>query len=198
MSKPYVYERQTEYWTSRGIEDYFLDSGYEVITFPLTQRTEKSIPFDFIFCETRSSKIFGLQYKTLYRNERDFWVLDESQHKNLQPFSNWGYYCFSEMKSSSDHRVAIHKALFVPVKINYESKVFPGNLDALYYRWGGFINGIERCTVGKIVNSKEEFEKLFDNNINKNEYELNLLFDVFIANLAKRRLLHFDGRNQTP
>lgn len=27
----YPYERQVEYWTSRAIEDYFLDSGFEVL-----------------------------------------------------------------------------------------------------------------------------------------------------------------------
>lgn len=59
---PYVYERQTEYWTSRGIEEYFLDAGFQVLTYPLTQLTEgRVIPFDFIFHESKTYKIFGIQ-----------------------------------------------------------------------------------------------------------------------------------------
>jgi hypothetical protein len=44
-----TYERQVEYWTSRGIEDFFLDNGFEVPVFPLTQLTEAAIPSDFLF-----------------------------------------------------------------------------------------------------------------------------------------------------
>lgn len=31
MAKPYLYERQSEYWTSRQIEEFFLDAGFELI-----------------------------------------------------------------------------------------------------------------------------------------------------------------------
>lgn len=73
--KSYVYERQTEYWTSRGIEDYFLDAGFELVTFPLSQVTEHEVPFDFIFFEKATCKIFGFQYKALYQDARDYWLL---------------------------------------------------------------------------------------------------------------------------
>ena|SRR6266446_7459295 len=99
---PYGYERQTEYWTSRGIEDYFLDAGYEVIAFPLTQLAENAVPVDFVFFEKSTSKLFGLQYKALYRNATDYWPIDDQQHLNLQAFAGWAYYCFSELRSARD------------------------------------------------------------------------------------------------
>jgi hypothetical protein len=70
MGSPYLYERQAEYWTSREIEDYFLDAGYEIVTFPLSQRTEKVVPFDFIFFEQATTKLFGLQYKAVLKRLR--------------------------------------------------------------------------------------------------------------------------------
>jgi hypothetical protein len=124
MGKPYLYERQTEY--------YFLDAGYEVITFPLSQMSEKKIPFDFLFFEKSTCKIFGIQYKSLYKNDHDYWPLNEQQHHELQAFSNWGYYCLSEMKDVKDHRIAIHKALFIPVTLNYCKKVHAGHIDSMY------------------------------------------------------------------
>lgn len=69
--EPYVYERQTEYWISRQIEDFLLDAGYDVITIPITQLSEAHVPVDFIFFDKGRTKIFGFQYKTLYRNGKD-------------------------------------------------------------------------------------------------------------------------------
>jgi|AVFP01.1.fsa_nt_gi hypothetical protein len=80
MGSPYLYERQAEYWTSREIEDYFLDAGYEIVTFPLSQRTEKVVPFDFIFFEQATTKLFGLQYKALYSNDFDYWPLNRAEN----------------------------------------------------------------------------------------------------------------------
>jgi hypothetical protein len=72
---PYIYERQVEYWTSRDIEDFFLNDGFQVSVFPLTQLTEENVPSDFLFLDTGSSKIFGIQFKALYKNDEDFWNL---------------------------------------------------------------------------------------------------------------------------
>lgn len=195
MGKPYLYERQTEYWTSRGVEDYFLDAGYEVITFPLSQFAEYKIPFDFLFFEKTTCKLFGLQYKTLYKNEHDYWPLNEQQHRALQAFSIWGYYCFSQMKDSKDHRVAIHKAMFIPVTMKYCEKIHAGHIDAMYYRWGGFVNGLEICTVGKRVTSREEIVAAL-RPIERDtivEVDQNVV-DVFAANINLKKIIHFDSR----
>jgi hypothetical protein len=58
---PYIYERQVEYWTSREIEGFFLDSGFEVLVLPITQLTERGVPSDFLFLDGRTNKLFGLQ-----------------------------------------------------------------------------------------------------------------------------------------
>jgi hypothetical protein len=109
MATPYVYERQSEYWTSRQVEEFFLDNGFELLTFPLTQKTEKLVPTDFIFFDKKSTKLFAFQYKALYRNGGDYWQLDAYQHTRLALFP-WIYYCLSEMKDTRDSRSSLHLA----------------------------------------------------------------------------------------
>lgn len=184
---PYVYERQTEYWTSRGIEDYFLDGGYEVLAFPLTQLTEKNLPVDFVFFEEGTSKLFGLQYKALYANVPDYWPIDSQQHTTLQSFSDWAYYCLSELKTARDHRLALHQARFIPV-----TSVAPGHLPIStrpYMRWGGFANALQQCTVGRRIESSEDLRQALLP-LMKQVPEVASLIDVFVAELNQRRLLH--------
>lgn len=189
MASPYVYERQTEYWTSRGIEDYFLDAGFQVVTFPLTQRSEREIPFDFVFFEGKTSKMFGLQYKALYQNQRDHWCLDEQQHQNLQGFRDWGYYCFSEVTRTDQLRVAIHHALFVPVSLDFHRQVFAGRLNSAYYRWGGFAEALERCTSGIRVSNRQDVVAALHRHDHSTTREIDeLLLDVFVANMENRRV----------
>lgn len=196
MSKTYLYERQTEYWTSRGIEDYYSDAGYEILTFPISMVTENKVPFDFIFYEAKSCKLFGIQYKALYHNKHDYWPLNSEQHDKLQRYKDWAYYGLSEMKSSRDHKTAIHRALFVPVAIDFEPRIYTGKLDSLYYRWGGFINGLERCTNGRKVLNRQQLEDALmpikDECYNKQTTKD--MVDIFVANFETRRLLHFEGR----
>lgn len=195
MGKSYLYERQTEYWTSRAIEDYFLDAGYEVITFPLSQFAEHEVPFDFLFFEKTTCKLFGLQYKTLYKNDQDYWPLNEQQHYALQRFSNWGYYCLSQMKETKDHRIAVHKALFIPVTLNFCERIHAGHVDAMYYRWGGFVNGLERCTIGIRVNSRNDIVTALRPVERKNNSEIDQnALDMFAANIDLKRVIHFDSR----
>lgn len=195
MATPYVYERQTEYWTSRGIEDYFLDAGFQVLTFPLTQRTEREVPFDFVFLEGKTSKMFGLQYKAMYQNRRDHWCLDEAQHDSLHAFRDWGYYCLSEVTRTDQLRVAIHHALFVPVSLDFRPQVYVGRLTSAYYRWGGFAEALDRCTTGiRVTNREQVMSALHRRNDSSNRELDKLLLDVFVANLENRRVLHLDGR----
>jgi hypothetical protein len=186
---PYVYERQTEYWTSRGIEDYFLDAGYEVVAFPLTQHAEKQVPVDFIFFDGSKCKLFGLQYKALYQNAPDYWPIDQVQHSNLQTFAQWAWYCLSEVKSGHEHRIALHKARFVRVHT-----VQPGHLSFSkqgYWRWGGFEAALETCTAGVRVKSEEELRSALRPSGRKDVPEIDqMMVDVFVAELTRRRLLH--------
>ncbi len=195
MATPYVYERQTEYWTSRGIEDYFLDSGFQILTFPLTQLSERMIPFDFVFLEGKTSKLFGLQYKALYEDARDHWPLNQQQHDALQDYRDWGYYALSEVTACEQFRVALHHTLFVPVNIDFHPAVHVGRINAAYYRWGGFAEGLERCSVGLRVRNERELRSALQRNDRPFVREVDrLLLDVFVANLESRRLIHLDGR----
>jgi hypothetical protein len=118
MTTPYVYERQSEYWTSRQVEEFFIDNGFEIITFPLIQYHEKQLPADFIFFDKKHTKLFGFQYKALYKNNRDFWKIDSVQHKQLSLFP-WIYYCLSELRKPKDFRASLHLARIVESNFEY-------------------------------------------------------------------------------
>src|ERR1700729_564660 len=97
MSEPYIAEVQIAEWTSDGIRNAFRAAGFTVIDWPLTQHLEKLVPADRLFFSPRLSKLFGLQYKALYKNGPEFWPLDHTQHDTLQGFK-WIYYCCSELR----------------------------------------------------------------------------------------------------
>ena len=103
----YVYERQVEYWTSRQIEDFLMNAGFCILPIPMEQRIEKYIPADFIFPATELVKLFGIQYKVLYKNGKDHWKLNKQQHDRLKKFP-WISYGFSELKSITQARNSLH------------------------------------------------------------------------------------------
>ena len=105
----YVPERQSEYWTSRQIEDALHDAGYGVDVYPVSLDLERRLPADFIY--STDIKLFGLQYKALYGNGNDKWLIDRRQYDDLRPYP-WIYYCLSEMKDQSHRRRALHLARF--------------------------------------------------------------------------------------
>lgn len=198
MAKPYLHERQTEYWTSRGIEDFFLDAGFEVMTFPITQRSERHIPFDFVFLDRGTSKMFGIQYKPLYRNGEDYWPLTEHQHDQLQEFQDWGYYGLSEMREGGDHRVALHQTVFARVDFPFQGAITKRDLQGKYYRWGGFFDNLKKCRVGRLVQSRQDVESALRPLDRQSILEVDEnLVDVFVANLTQKRMLHFDGRGRS-
>jgi len=190
MASPYVYERQSEYWISRRIEEFFLDVGFEVVTFPLTQYNERLIPADFIFFDKRRSKLFGFQYKALYHNEEDFWPIDPVQHEKLAGFP-WIYYCLSELKTSQDHRAALYLIRVVETDFEFRRKLHPTKMQ-VYSRWGAFYQGLERCSRGVLVSSQERLNDLLKPKDNVElPWELaDLMVDVFIADFATRHSVH--------
>jgi hypothetical protein len=122
--RPYLYERQVEYWTTREIEGFFLDSGFEVIVLPITQLTERDVPADFLFLDSQANKLFGLQYKALYYNRHDYWNLDSRQHHILARF-DWIYYGLSDLKASKQHRNALHYLRVLETKFDFTAKLPP-------------------------------------------------------------------------
>ena len=153
MASPYVHERQSEYWTSRQIEDYYLDAGFELLVFPLSQYSEKLVPTDYIFFDKHLSKLFGFQYKALYHGRKDYWPIDPDQHKQLSNFS-WIYYCLSELKNAGEHRTALHKIRIISPTFPFQEKLYPsgqGRLDN-YSRWGAFYDGLAACLRSLVSN----------------------------------------------
>jgi hypothetical protein len=47
---------------------------------------EKQVPSDWVFVDQSRLKVFGLQYKALYSNGEDHWLLDRTQHDTLQTY----------------------------------------------------------------------------------------------------------------
>jgi hypothetical protein len=184
---PYLHERQTEYWTSRAVEDYFLDAGFEVLTFPLTQLTERHLPADFLFFDKKTSKLFGFQYKPLYKNEPDFWPINERQRADLQGV-DWIYYSLSEIRSGKDHRLALHKQIITSPTEIPEGKELHVGTKFIYYRWGGFVEALERCRTGRLIRSEQDLRAAFAPILDKPE--ASAAIDVFLAGFEQRRMVH--------
>ena len=143
---PYIHERQSEYWTSRQVEEFFLDLGFEVLTLPLIQLVERDLPADFIFFEKKRSKLFGFQYKALYKNHEDHWPLSLTQHSTLARYP-WVYYCLSEVRHAREHRAALHLTRIMDSHFEYQDKLLLRRDDMkIYSRWGAFYKGLERCS----------------------------------------------------
>ncbi len=195
MTYPYVYERQSEYWTSRQVEEYFLDEGFEVMTFPLTQYTERLIPADFIYFDKQRSKLFGFQYKALYHNGEDYWPIDSRQHTTLLNFP-WIYYCLSELQPVQDPRAALHSVRIVETNaIGEQTKVFSTGEQSLrtYSRWLAFYQGLEKCYNGVKVESRSHLTKLLrpGNDIDTPRELAHLLVDLFLTDFSSRHTIHF-------
>lgn len=160
MAKTYVTERQSEYWTSRQIEDFFDNCGVDVHTIPVPQHIEKKIPADFLFIPAHKIKLFGIQYKALYKESSgDFWKLESNQHTTLQRFP-WIYYGLSELKSRNHKKNSLHLLkIFNPQDFCFPaSGKFKQNSPPakVYYRWGGFYKYLGECKCGLKINSLNE------------------------------------------
>lgn len=152
----YPNERQIEYWTSRAIEEYFENEGYNVMAVPNSQRVEHLVPFDHLFVG-RGIKVFGLQYKRLYPNP-DHWRLEEWQHRRMQQYG-WIYYALSGVRCVREHRNALHLLQLTRPDFQFRSTLRPGDLGIGrigYARWGGFVRDLFRCRLGWRLQSREE------------------------------------------
>ena len=85
------------------MEGFLLDAGFEIVVLPITQLTERGVPADFLYLDTATNKIFGFQFKALYKNGHDHWNLEQAQHRSLASF-DWMYYGLSDLKTSRQHR----------------------------------------------------------------------------------------------
>jgi hypothetical protein len=191
MPAPYVHERQVEYWTSRGIEDFFMDSGFEVFVMPLTQLAEAAVPSDFIFRETSMKKLFGFQFKALYRNGSDFWNLDQQQHQTLERF-DWMYYGLSDLTSASQQRTALHYLRVLAPTFAYQPRLQVGSMP-YYIRWAKFYEGLQACQLGRRVHTPDELRTAlwpYQDAVAPREIA-ETADEVLLADFANRRVARF-------
>jgi len=186
----YPHERQIEYWTSRAIEDYFDNEGYTVVVLPNSQIAEKVIPYDYLFAG-EGVKIFGLQYKRLYKGSTDYWKIDLAQYQQITKF-NWIYYALPEIKSIKQRRNALHLLKLVTANALKDkvssypdvssmslltSELGVSNGKVPYKRWGGFVQSLFGCTSGWRPSNPDELRSVF---IEANEL-LTTLTDLYIV-----------------
>jgi len=198
MAKTYVPERQSEYWTSRQIEEFFENSGVDVHTIPIPQHIEKKLPADFVFIPEHKIKLFGFQYKALYQDTSgDFWKLENHQHSTLQNF-NWIYYGLSELKTRAHKRNSLHLLkIYVPSQFSFPSsgRFKQANPPVkTYYRWGGFYKMLEDCQCGLRLNSLEDLKKALSDTYQSIASDISLFICDFDAGItvSVNRLLRPD------
>lgn len=198
MPTPYVYERQVEYWTSRATENFFLDAGFEVLVFPLTQLSEKDVPSDFLYLDTSTSKLFGFQYKALYKNGVDHWGLSAGQHARLASF-DWMYYGLSDLRAARQHRNALHYLRVVAAGFPFQQQVtaagWQRNGLPPYSRWAAFFEGLRVCTHGRKIAGKSDLQAALwpDTSSTAPREIIELADEVFIANMDSRRAVRYSA-----
>jgi hypothetical protein len=171
----------------------FIAAGYEVRDWQLSQYLEKAIPADLMFFSPNFSKLFGLQYKSIYRNGADFWPLDRRQHETLKRFP-WIFYCCSELKEVADHTLALYWARLYRPRFEFQptlpatGSMFRGGRP--YLRWGAFYRGLKDCRFDAKVQSKAQLRDLLgllsgDSRVE----EVAQITEFFLADFDKRIVL---------
>ncbi len=194
---PYIYERQVEYWTSREIEGFFLDSGFEVLVLPITQLTERGVPSDFLFLDGRTNKLFGLQYKALYHNSDDFWNVDQRQHSTLSAF-DWIYYGLSDLTSARQHRNALHYLRIVPTGFPFDPHLSRRHFQqpgfSRYFRWAAFFEGVRDCRFGRRVMTSGDLQQALWPHADTAPREITeITNEIFLTDFENRRAVRFSS-----
>lgn len=185
----FVYERQVEYWTSRQIEEFFLNAGFNIVVYPVEQGIERHLPADHIFGVDNLVKLFGIQYKALYHNSVNHWKLDQRQHNRLVYFP-WIYYGLSDLQSIADSRNSLHYLRILNSAFPYVDKLYVGGCSP-YYRWGAFYQHLQSCQTGRFVQSISELREAIspfqERDLDRSVAEVT---DIFIANFDTKQVVH--------
>jgi hypothetical protein len=193
-ASPYVHERQSEYWTSKQVENYLLDFGVEILTLPIPTQVEFLLPADFIFFDRERAKLFGLQYKALYHNDRDHWRLNEHQHQTLELYP-WIYYCLLELREVKEFRAALHLARIANSSFPFCTELYPDGRERFgnYSRWATFYRNLERCEKGIRVTSEGHLRELLmagsdDPGLTRVR---ETAADIFLVDFASQHAIHY-------
>jgi len=194
MARPYIYERQVEYRTSHEIENVLANDGFSVAVHPLTQLTERSLPTDFIFFDRQTKKLFGFQYKVLYHNGSDHWVLDVEQHQQLQSF-DWIYYGLSDVTSPSALLRALAHLRIVPVDFDYEPLLNDGTVPvSKYFRWADFFEGLRACKYGRKISTPDKLQEALWPHDRAAPPEIQqIISEVFLVDFENREAMIFSS-----
>lgn len=162
MPDLYVAEQQTARWTSDAVHQSFLELGFELKEWPVTQHLEKEVPSDSIFYSAEFSKLFGLQYKTLYHNGEDSWPLTATQHDTIRKYP-WMYYCCSEIRDVNEAGLALHLSRFYRTSFEFQAylprRIFAPD-SQFFSRWGAFYRALRDCPAGVKIASAEQLRDL--------------------------------------
>lgn len=193
MDKTYLKERQIEYWTSRQIEDFLLNEGFDVFVNPIPQSLEKLLPADFVFQSTKL-KLFGFQYKALYHNSADHWKLSNQQHQTLQAF-DWIYYGLSEMTSIKQSRNSLYYLLIRDTSMPFIKKYeLSSAYNSVYSRWGAFYKGLKNCTKGvRIKSSGDLREKVNPNKESDLDGFARDMIDIFLTDFNNNKVYKYSS-----
>ena len=202
----YISEREFEYSTSRQIEDVFRNAGFGMSVRPIDQNTERYLPSDHIFYFNGLAKIFGIQYKVLYKNGEDHWRMNARQHSMLQKFP-WIYYGLSDLKSATgidnslDH-LRLYKNNIRLRENNRSMSKLPVSSRRSYTRWATFYDELLQCHRGFKVNSREKLKEelisylmpdIEDKRPNRVTERINEMADIFVVNTKLRKALHLSS-----
>jgi hypothetical protein len=154
-----IAEQHVQDWTSNAIVAYLRARGYEVRDWHVTQDLEAHVPTDWIFVDQTRLKVFGLQYKALYSNGEEHWLLERDQHIALQRFP-WVHYCVSEIQSPKDKARALASVRIYASDIPYRRTLSRRGRNIRYLRWPGFFRAFESCLLGHRVRSRKELRSL--------------------------------------
>jgi hypothetical protein len=192
---PYIPEREVEHWTALGIDRFSREKGFEVVSFPITQLLENRVPVDFLFLHNSTNKLFGLQFKALYRNGRDSWHLSAKQHRLMKSF-DWMYYGLSALKDAAHHRDALQDLRVVSPQFRFSRQIAaPSKAETPpFLRWSTFFEGLEACTHGRRIDSVEDLNSALWPHRDPLPREIIEVADrVFLANFKEKRLAEFSA-----
>jgi hypothetical protein len=104
----------------------------------------------------------------------------------------WVYYAASELRSSREHRNALHYTRFFRPDFAYQAKL-PVAREPVYYRWGAFYQAFLECRVGHRVSTRQDFQRLLWPHTDAAipQEVVDLVPDVFLADLDARHAVHF-------
>src|SRR5258707_10238327 len=102
-------EQHIQDWTSADIVGALERRGYTIRDWHPTQDLEKFVPADWLFFDQTRLKVFGVQYKALYRNGSEHYPLDREQH-NTMAGHPWIVYCASELVRLDERPHALRRA----------------------------------------------------------------------------------------